>query len=224
MVHTEFHLEPTEIDIREMREALDGDEVFLKVTEDKKLFVGMLKIKRIMELYDDVAELSETTTRTAYARKLQTRLEGLIGVLNQREGNGHLLEAMVSVRDTCGLTSNEVVERVADLEVGARQLLQGSKRARPRKKKLLALTRPPKALAEVGMMVELLESLGIRVGVTGGEAGGPATRLMIRIYAYVTGGDVIGADAIKDRLSRLKEWNAGHPDWKARVRHDIMAD
>ena len=48
----------------------------LKVAEDqKKLFVGMLKIKWVMELYDDIAELSETTKRTTYAGKLQTRLE-----------------------------------------------------------------------------------------------------------------------------------------------------
>ena len=49
MVHTEFHLEPTEGDICEMREALGGDEIFLKVAEDKKLFAGMLEIKRIVE-------------------------------------------------------------------------------------------------------------------------------------------------------------------------------
>jgi hypothetical protein len=36
MVHTESHLEPTEGDIREMKEALDGDEIFLKVAEDQK--------------------------------------------------------------------------------------------------------------------------------------------------------------------------------------------
>jgi hypothetical protein len=41
---------------------------------------------------------------------------------------------------------------------------------------------------------------------------------MIRIHAYVSGGEVIRADAIKDRLKRLKEWNAGHPDWKTRTK------
>ena len=134
MVHTEFHLEPTEGDIREMKEALDGDEIFLKVAEDKKLFAGMLKIKWIMELYDDVAELSETTKRTAYARKLQTRLEGMIEILNQGEGGAHLLQAVARMRDTRGLTSERAVKRVADLEIDLRDLLRGSKQARPRKK------------------------------------------------------------------------------------------
>jgi hypothetical protein len=218
MVHTESHLEPTELDIREMKVALDGDEIFLKVAEDKELFVGMLKIKWVMELYDDVAELSETTKRTAYARKLQTRLEGMIEVLNQGEGGAHLLQAVARMRDTRGLTSERAVKRVADVEIVMRDLLRGSKQARPRKKDLPSPTRPPKALAEVEMMVELLESLGVEVGVTGGEEGGPATRLMIRIHAYVSGGEVIRADAIKDRLKRLKEWNAGHPDWKTRTK------
>jgi hypothetical protein len=218
MVHTEFHLEPTERDIREMREALDGDEIFLKIAEDKKLFAGMLEIKRIVDLYDDVAELSETTKRTAYARKLQARLEGVIEILNQDEGGAHLIQAMARMRDMRGLASNEVVKRVANLQIDLRDLLRASKQARPRKKDLPPPTRPPKALAEVERMVELLESLGVEVGVTGGEEGGPATRLMIRIHAYVSRGEVIRADAIKDRLKRLKEWNAGHPDWKTRIK------
>jgi hypothetical protein len=33
---------------------------------------------------------------------------------------------------------------------------------------------------------------------------------MIRIHAYVSGGEVITADAIKDRLRRLKIWKAAH--------------
>jgi hypothetical protein len=134
MVHAESRLEPTEADIREMREALDGDELFLKIAEDQKLFEGMLKIKWVMELYDDVAELSETTKRTAYARKLQTRLEGVIEILNQDEGGAHLLQAMARMRDMRGLTSNEVVKRVADLQIDLRDLLRASKQARPRKK------------------------------------------------------------------------------------------
>jgi hypothetical protein len=46
---------------------------------------------------------------------------------------------------------------------------------------------------------------------TGGNTGGPATRLMARIHEYVTGGEVIGHDAIRNRLTRLKEWEASHP-------------
>jgi hypothetical protein len=134
MVHAESHLEPTEADIREMKEALDGDQLFLKIAEDQKLFEGMLKIKCVMELYDDVAELSETTKRTAYAGKLQTRLEGVIEILNQDEGGAHLLQAMARMRDMRGLTSNGVVKRVADLQIDLRDLLRASKQARPRKK------------------------------------------------------------------------------------------
>jgi hypothetical protein len=221
MVHADSHLEPTEADIREMKEALDGDELFLKIADDQKLFEGMLKIKLVMELYDDVAELSETTKRTAYAGKLQTRLEGVIEILNQDEGGAHLLQAMARMRDMRGLTSNEVVKRVADLQIDLRDLLRASKQARPRKKDLPPPTRPPKALAEVEMMVELLKSLGVGVGVTGGEEGGPATRLMIRIHGYVSGGEVIRADAIRDRHKRLKEWRADHPDWKPRIKGDL---
>jgi hypothetical protein len=73
--------------------------------------------------------------------------------------------------------------------------------------------RPPKAVGLVRMMVELLENLNVQVGATGGE-GGPATKLMIRIHAYVSGGGVTTADAIKDCLKRLKKWKAVHRDWR----------
>jgi hypothetical protein len=39
-------------------------------------------------------------------------------------------------------------------------------------------------------------------------------KVMIRMYAYVSGGEVITADAIKDRLRRLKDWKVAHPDWR----------
>jgi hypothetical protein len=44
---------------------------------------------------------------------------------------------------------------------------------------------------------------------------------MIRIHAYVSGEEVIRADAIKDRLKRLKEWKAAHPDWKTRIKSSL---
>ena len=211
-MHTEFYLEPTEADIREMKKALNSDETFLRFTDEEKtkLYSGMMNMKRVGELYDDVADSNETTKRTKYARKLQSSLERLIAVLNEKAGSAHLLQSMIKMRDTHGLTSQEVVDVVTGLEQTAVRLLQGSKQARPRKTNLPPPNRPPKALAEVRMMRDLLESLGISVGATGGETGSPATRLMVRIYEYVSGGAGINPDSIKDRLIRLKDWEANH--------------
>jgi hypothetical protein len=205
-------MEPTEADIHQMREAFGFDEIFLQFTEEKKreLFEGVLRIKRVMELYDDVEEGNGTTKRTRYALKLQSVLQRLIDVLNEEEGNAHLLQAIRKMRDLRGLTSPEIVGLVAQFQHTAGGLLQGSKLARPRKANLPPLERPPKALAEVRIMKTLLESLGVTVGATGGDTGGPATRLMARIHKYVTGGEVIRHDAIRNRLTRLKEWEAGH--------------
>jgi hypothetical protein len=211
-MHTEFHMEPTEADIRQMREAFGFDDIFLEFTEERKgeLFEGVLTIRRVMELSEDVEEAHETTKRTRYARKLQSVLERLIEVLNEEEGNPHLLQAMAKMRDAHGLTSSEIASLVAHLEQTARGLLQGSKRARPRKTNRPPPQRPPKALAEVRMMKTLLERHGVAVGATGGDTDGPATRLMARIHEYVTGGEVISHDAIRNRLTRLKEWEAAH--------------
>jgi hypothetical protein len=205
-------MEPTEADIRQMREVLDSDEIFLKFTEERKreLFEGVLRAKRLMELYDDVEEGNETTKRTRYALKLQSVLQRLIEVLNEDEGNAHLLQAMRKMRDAHGLTSPEIAGLVAHFEQTAGLFLQSSKQARPRKTNLPPPERPPKALAEVRMVKTLLESLEVTVGATGGDTGGSATRLMVRIHAYVTGGEIISHDAIRNRLTRLKEWEAGH--------------
>jgi hypothetical protein len=203
-------MEPTETDLYQMREAFGFDEIFLGLTEERKreLFKGVLEIRRVMEFYDDVAELTETTERTKYALKLQTHLQGLLEVFEQKEGSAHLLDLMVNWRDALEVTSPEIVKKVDDYKEMTSQILRSSKRARPRKK--APPNRPPKALAEVRMMKTLLEGVGVTVGATGGGTGGPATRLMARIHKYVTGGEVISHDSIRNRLTRLKKWEAGH--------------
>jgi hypothetical protein len=109
-MHTEFHMGPTEADIRQMREAFGSDEIFLEFTEERKreLFEGVLETKQVMELYDDVAEGNETTKRTRYALKLQSSLERLIEILNEDEGSAHLLQAMAKMRESRGLSSPEI--------------------------------------------------------------------------------------------------------------------
>jgi hypothetical protein len=223
MVHTKFHLEPTEVDIHEMREALDGDESFLSYTEEKKprLFVGLLKIKRIMELYDDVAEVNETTKRIRLARKVQARFRGALEIVKENNRDAHWLETLADIRVTQGLSYQEVIEWAAVLEKKLGAVLRSSKRTWPRKKYRAPSTRPPKALAEVGMMRALLESLGDKVGATGGAEGGPATRLMVRMHAYIRGGQVIKPDTITDRLKRLRKWEAQHPDWRPTIKKDF---
>jgi hypothetical protein len=212
-VHTEFYLKPTENDVHEMKKTLSSDKTYLRFTEEQKatLFARMLEIKRVMELYDDIEESTERTKRTRYARKLQSALDRLIVILDEQEGNAHLIQVMAETRDTLGLNSHEIVDMVTGFEQTAARLLQASKRVYPRKADSPPPARPPKALAEVRMMKDLLERLGVTVGVTGGETGGPATRLMAGIHRYVSGGDLITADAIKDRLKRLKDWEDCHP-------------
>jgi hypothetical protein len=133
-MHTEFHLDPTEADIREMKKALSSDKTFLKFTQEEKetLYSGIMGIKCVIELYDDVDELNEMTNRTRYARKLQSSLDRLISVLNEDVGRAHLLETMGKMRDALGLTSQGIVNEVAHLKITAARLLQGSKQARPR--------------------------------------------------------------------------------------------
>jgi hypothetical protein len=195
----------------------------LSYTKDEKaaLFVGLLKIKRIRELYEDVAEVNETTERVRFARKVQTRFKGALEIVTENNPNAHWLQTLNDVRVTHGLTHQEIIEWAADLENKLHAVLRSSMRTWPRKKYLPPSTRPPKALAEVGMMRALLESLGDKVGATGGAAGGPATRIMVRMHAYISGGEVIAPDAIKDRLDRLRDWEAQHPDWRSAVQKDF---
>jgi hypothetical protein len=211
-MHKEFHMTPTEGDISEMKRALSSDETVAKFTEEQKekLYSGMLTIKRMYELHEDFDEVTHSTKRMKYARRLQTSLERVIEVLNEKEGRAHFFQALAKMRDALGLTSPGIVEVATDFEITARRLLQASKQARPRKATSPPPNRPTKALGEVRMTKNLLEGLGVSIGATGGETGGPATRLMAKIHEYVSG-SVTNPEAIKDRLMRLKEWEASHP-------------
>jgi hypothetical protein len=173
----------------------------------------MLQIKWIAELYDDVAPQYHTATLTKSARELQKAIGVIIGQIDRIDT--HLVQALGEMRRRrrdwapLPMTTNVVAPYLGEL-------LECSKAAAPRGKVRPAPNRPPKALGVARMMVRLLERLGVRVGATGDE-GGPATRLMMKIDVYVSGRRAITAHAIKDRLVRLKDWEARHPEWRAGI-------
>jgi hypothetical protein len=208
---SEFFLEPTDDDVRAMREALGDDPIFMRLPESSKVawFKEMLGIKWIAETYDDVASQYHTAKLVRSARELQGALRLVVDQIAKPDT--HLVQALGEMRRR-GLDSRPVSTAGLVAEPFLRKLLECSKGVEPRGKLRPPRERPPKALGVLSSMVKLLERHGVQVGATGGDEGGPSTRLMIRIHAYVTGGGVIGHDAIKNRLKRLREWQAGHKD------------
>ena len=208
--------EPTEDEIRLMKCFVDDDPAFTSLPDGSKMAVckGILRMKEVAQLHDDVAPFYHTTKLAETARQLQKALRVIIDQISDHKAHrdAHLVQALGEMRRR-GLEQEPVYLMGLVVVPFLTNLLECSVAVEPRRKLQPPPNRPPKALALVGMMVELLRSLGVQVGATGGE-GGPAMKLMIRIYAYVSGGEVITADAIKDRLRRLKDWKAAHPDWR----------
>jgi hypothetical protein len=204
---------PAEDDIRAMRDALGDDPTFAGLPEAGKaaLFTKMFGMMWVAGIYDDVAKQYSTGKLAKSARELQ-KLEAVIPLFDGY-ADTHLVQALGEMRRRRQLEWPTMFEASEIFVRFARELVECSEAVEPRGKLQPPPNRPPKALALVEMMVELLEGLDVRVGATGGE-GGPATKLMIRMYAYVSGGEVITADAIKDRLKRLKDWKAVHLDWR----------
>jgi hypothetical protein len=52
-------------------------------------------------------------------------------------------------------------------------------------------------------LIELVESVGVRVGATGGK-GGPGSRLLVRLISYAVGFDV-GAETVKDLVQKRRQ-------------------
>ena len=204
---------PTEDDIRAMRHALGDDPTFGGLPEAAKaaFFTRMLGMKWVAGIYDDVGEQYHSGKLAKSARELQ-KLKAVIRLFNGYDDT-YLVQALGEMRRRRQLTWPSMFEESRIFVGFARELVECGEAVEPRGKLRPPSDRLPKALALVRMMIELLESLDVQVGATGGE-GGLATKLMIRIYAYVSGGEVITADAIKDRLKRLKNWKAAHPDWR----------
>jgi hypothetical protein len=212
-VDAENDPEPAEDDIRAMRDALGDDPTFACLPEAGKaaLFTKMFGMMWVAGIYDDVAKQYSTGKLAKSARELQ-KLEAVIPLFDGYTDT-HLVQALGEMRRRRQLEWPSMFEASEIFVRFARELVECSEAVEPSGKLQPPSNRPPKALALVEMMVELLRGLGVHVGATGGE-GGPATKLMIRMYAYVSDGEVITADAIKDRLKRLKDWKAAHPNWR----------
>lgn len=212
-------VEPPEDEICNMRGYFGDDPAFASLPEESKTAVisKMFQMRLVAQLHDDVATFYQTTKLAKSARQLQKALRVIIDQISGHEmqRDAHLVQALGEMRRR--RLELEPVPVMA-LTVGPflTNLLECSIAAEPRGKVSPPPNRPPKALHLVQMMADALEKVGIRVGATGGDEGGPATRLMIKFYAYLTDGEVIKPPAIKMSLKRLRNWQACHPDRKTR--------
>jgi hypothetical protein len=206
-------IEPPEDEIRAMRGYFGDDPAFASLPEESKIvvFSKMFGMKVVAQLHDDVALFYHTTKLAKSARQLQKALKVIIGQISTSEpqDHAHLVQALRVMRRR-GLHSAPMHVMAQVVGPFLTNLLECSIEAEPRGKVSPPPNRPPKALHLVQMMADLLESVGLRVGASGGDAGGPATRLMIKFYAYLTKGEVIKPDAIKMSLTRLRTWQAKH--------------
>jgi hypothetical protein len=194
-----YGLKPTDADIAEMLRHLDGDPTFeVMPHKDKaKLFRGTLEIRRLNELFDERAHHYAAPRRKGDPLRLQLALKELLAILEE-DDNAHVARVVFTMRKQLDVSLHDIADSLGLFDEMARQMLEVSE-ALP----ILPppdASRPTKKQVETQRLIELLESLNIKVGAT--AEGGPGSRLLKRILAYT--GEAQDHPALKQRLMRAR--------------------
>jgi hypothetical protein len=187
-----------------MEKGFGNNDEIRDLSEDAKMmaFDVVQLIKRSMEIGVDLDAHTEVTKRAEDARKLQSFKPALEVLSRGYGGSAHLSQTALEMAKRAKLTHREITEKIFDLEDTARLMLESSVAIEP--KGTRSSSPLPKALIETMLVVDLLKRVCIPVGMTGGDGGGPTTRLMANIFKY-TSGKTVSPDAVKQRLKNLKK-------------------
>jgi hypothetical protein len=202
-----YGLEPTDADVAEMRHHLDGDPTF-EVMPNKnraKLFRGMLEIRRLNELFDERAHHYATPRRKGDPERLRLALKQITAIFKAGvEGdNAHVARVVRAMSERLGITFADAAERLFLVDETMRLMLEVNETL----PHLPALdtSRPTKTQVENQRVIELLESLNMKVGAT--NKGGPGSRLLKRILGYTS--EARDYPALKQRLMRARRRKRG---------------
>jgi hypothetical protein len=214
MVRDEYGPEATADDKRAMEKAFGEPLKFYRLTEDCEAtaFADFRVIKGAMEIGVDLDAHTEVTKRAEDARKLQL-LKYPLEVLSDK-GSVHLRQTALEMTKRFKITEKEAIEEVYDLEDKAQRVFECSAAVQPKGPRRSG---PLPALIETMLVVDVLERASIKIAATGGDEGGPFTRLLGDIFKY-TSGKAVSPDAVKQRLKTVKKHNAGRTADKGSTR------
>ena len=195
-----YHFEPTDDDIRDMRKAIGKEQRFLELSYENKelLFRGMLRVRRVDEMYRDLS-----ASGTEDPDPMRAALEKFVGQAKENFGHlgtvarrwAELLEIEQGWPAQLHMLSFlHAAEDVAQIS----RTLAGEPKPRDERN-----TRPRRTKAETDGILAILKEVGVNVdGETKGKS--KAAQLAGAIVGYTRGKKISGAAFVK-RLSRIED-------------------
>lgn len=169
--------------------AIRAEKAFVKLSPDNRehVLAGLFETARRIESDREIDRYSDRTLRLRNRDVIKTHLPPILKVLDDPVGLSDALHDWLFGEGNLDGSSN----RLKAFRTIGRQLLAGvikfkpepGRRGRGEEQLRTELTR--QAFFE---LIEILESVGVQVGATGGK-GGPTSRLLCRLIGYATGRD-----------------------------------
>jgi hypothetical protein len=183
-----FRVKPNEPEIEAMRTILGDDRTFeqLSAAAQRKVFVGIMKARAMRSFTDDYNEIRNVTRRKREPVTLQRALNQLMKILDPENAahSEHLSLFARAMETRLGISFEAVAVKLEEFSETARNMLDASKSVTsapaPRR-------RVSKEDVEMDILLVALERAGVEVGITGGEKGGPGTRLLRRLIKCTSG-------------------------------------
>jgi hypothetical protein len=195
-----YHFEPTDDDIRDMRKAVGKERGFLELSDENKaqLFRGMLRVRRVDEMYRDLMRGG-----TEDPDPMRAALEKFVGLAP--ENFGHLGTVARRWAELLEIEQGWPAQlHMVGFINAAAQVAQISRtlagEPKPRDERN---TRPRRTKAETDGILAILKEVGVNVdGETKGKS--KAAQLAGAIVGYTRGKKISGAAFVK-RLSRIED-------------------
>ena len=195
-----YHLEPTDDDIREMRQAFGKEPRFLELSDENRatLFRGVLPVRRVNETYRDLSAAGKEEPDP-----MRAALEKFVDLA--KENPGHLGAVARRWAERLGIEQGWPAQlRMVSFLVAAADVAQISRTVagepRPRDERN---TRKRRTKAETDGIVAILKKVGVNIdGETIGKS--KEAQLAGAIVGYTSGKKLSGNSFVK-RLDRMED-------------------
>jgi hypothetical protein len=183
-----FRVKPNEAEIAAMRAIIGDDQTFARFSPSAQriVFVGIMKARAMRAFTDDYNEIRNVTRRKREPATLQSALDRLLKIfdLENVAHSEHLSLVARAMEARHDISSESVAGKLEDFTATARDILDASK-------SIASAPTPRRRVfkddVEIDLLFNALDRAGLKVGITGGEKGGPGTRLLRRLIKCTSG-------------------------------------
>jgi hypothetical protein len=183
-----FRVKPNEAEIAALRAIIGDDQTFAQLSPatQRIVFVGIMKARAMRTFTKDYNEIRKVTRRKREPSTLQSALDRLLKILDLENAarSEHLSLVARAMEARLGISFEAVAEKLEDFNETARSILDASKSvtSAPAPRRNVSMED-----VEIDVLLDALERARVTVGITGGEKGGPGTRLLRRLIKCTSG-------------------------------------